>query len=110
MLGAALMPSRPPKHRTRAHHRPERTGTTDPRRIRSSGRWRKLAAWKIQHDPLCERCRRLTQCVHHIFSVAKHPALAFDADNLMSLCESCHVEIHGGQTVEMAIDDMCERR
>jgi 5-methylcytosine-specific restriction protein A len=64
-------------------------------------RWRKLRAAKIAENPLCEICEKkgktvLTQEVHHIrpFQTGATPAeveiLAFDLDNLQSLCTPCH--------------------
>ncbi len=64
-------------------------------------RWRKLRAAKLAENPLCEICEKkgktvLTQEVHHIrpFQTGTTPEeieiLAFDWDNLQSLCVECH--------------------
>ena len=48
---------------------------------------------------LCQECRkygRMTQAttVHHIQHVEDHPELAYNDDNLVSLCEKCHNKMH----------------
>lgn len=68
-------------------------------------RWKKLRALKLAETPLCELCQqegRVTPAidVHHAvsFMQASGPAeryqLAFDYNNLMSLCKQCHQKIH----------------
>lgn len=70
-----------------------------------SWRWRKLRATHMAAHPLCERCienERLTPAtvVHHIkpiesaYGLAEKTRLAFDEDNLMSLCHGCHDAVH----------------
>ncbi len=67
--------------------------------------WKELCSkWKIEH-PLCERCLKMgvktpVAHVHHIKPIgsatsrAQAVALAFDKDNLVSLCISCHNQVH----------------
>lgn len=66
-------------------------------------RWKRLRAAKFGVNPLCEKCEEkgkvtLTQEVHHKipFQTGKTQeeieALAFDWDNLQSLCVPCHKE------------------
>ncbi len=79
----------------------------DRRRIYNSERWRRLRAWKFANDPLCELCReegKITPAedIHHItsFMSSDDPVvryhLAYDYDNLMSLCKKCHQRVHNG--------------
>ncbi len=64
--------------------------------------WQKAReAALIRDHYLCQRClagRRLTAAntVHHIKHLDKHPDLALDPDNLVSLCERCHARAHAG--------------
>jgi 5-methylcytosine-specific restriction endonuclease McrA len=62
------------------------------KRIRSSDRWkqvRELAMAKAAG--MCLYCHKAAaEEVHHIKSVAEHPELAFDMDNLIPLCIRCH--------------------
>jgi 5-methylcytosine-specific restriction endonuclease McrA len=64
-------------------------------------RWKRLVAWKKKVNPLCERCEsqgftRQMDEVHHKkpfewgIDEAEKESLAFDADNLESLCGPCH--------------------
>jgi len=69
--------------------------------IYQNKRWKALRRWKVRHSPLCERCLALdiitpVQEVHHIIPWqtgrdAEHQErLAFDPDNVMSVCTPCH--------------------
>lgn len=76
-------------------------------KIYNTRRWAKLRAVKFRMNPLCERCAEggrviPAEDIHHIvsFMSADDPIrrayLAFDFDNLMSLCKKCHQAIHNG--------------
>lgn len=74
-------------------------------RIVWSSKWQQLRAmYKAQH-PVCEMCEKngkttLAKVVHHVVPVedakdaATMEALAYDWNNLMSLCDKCHEKIH----------------
>lgn len=73
--------------------------------IYNTSRWRELRLVKLMRNPLCEMCLKdgrvtPTEDVHHIvsfMSVYDHQqrlTLAFDFDNLMSLCKKCHQKVH----------------
>ncbi|WP_258335899.1 HNH endonuclease signature motif containing protein [Phocaeicola barnesiae] len=75
------------------------------RQIYQSTRWRKLRALKIADQPLCEMCLQegkttIAEDVHHIKSFMStddsvlRRALAYDYDNLMSICKVHHQMIH----------------
>lgn len=75
------------------------------RKIYSSERWRKLRAWKFTCNPLCEDCEELgltvpAEDIHHkkSFMSVDDPneklMLAYDFDNLRSLCKKCHQKKH----------------
>jgi len=78
----------------------KRRRQADPRqaladRLRTSTRWRRLRAAKLARDPLCHDCLEhgvttAAQQVHHLVGVVERPDLAFDMENLMSLCTTCH--------------------
>ena len=65
-------------------------------------RWKRLRKSKLRGNPLCEDCERvgkvsITEEVHHIkpFDITgDYELLAFDYDNLMSLCKECHHKKH----------------
>ncbi len=45
----------------------------------------------------CEICKEIINLnVHHIIPISEEPMLSFDKENLMILCENCHIEIHKG--------------
>lgn len=80
----------------------------DRRKIYQSQRWRTLRAVKISDQPLCERCLSMgkiepAEDVHHIVSFmstddpVRQVALAYDYDNLMSLCKECHQYLHNAK-------------
>lgn len=75
------------------------------RKIYKSTRWRKLRALKIAEQPLCEMCLKegkttIAEDVHHIESFMSTDdkvlrlALAYDYENLMSICKMHHQMIH----------------
>lgn len=91
-----------PKRRT-----PEHITENEKRRreIYSSTRWRKLRAAKLMQNPLCEICLANDKTtigidIHHIVSFVKiddplrRKDIAYDFDNLMTLCKICHQKLH----------------
>ena len=68
-----------------------------------SGKWQRLRAAILRRDKYqCQMCKRYGRIkeakdVHHIKFLEDHPELAPDPDNLISLCRSCHREIHDGE-------------
>lgn len=73
--------------------------------VYNTARWKRLRLVKLRNNPLCEVCEKkgitkMADDVHHIQSFMSvddpeaRKALAFDYDNLMSLCDECHSEIH----------------
>ncbi len=73
--------------------------------IYATRRWRNLRRLKMISNPICEECLKVgkvtpTEDVHHIISFmsVKDPyerrKLAYDYDNLESLCRACHNKKH----------------
>lgn len=82
-----------PKHRDRTINKVKYQN------VYQSKAWRNLRALKFANNPLCELCLlkgKVTQTeeVHHIIPFDVNPDLAYDYDNLMSLCSECHSKIH----------------
>lgn len=78
------------------------------RKVYNTERWRRLRAWKFACNPLCEMCLEDDKVVpaediHHIVSFmstddpTQRNFLAYDFDNLMSLCKQCHGIIHNSK-------------
>lgn len=74
-------------------------------RVYNTQRWKEIRDWKRISNPLCEECLKEdrttpTEEVHHIVSFMttddpiKRTHLAFDYENLMSLCKECHQKMH----------------
>ena len=74
-------------------------------KIYNSTKWKALRIAKLQEQPLCEECLKSDKItsaehVHHIQSFMKCNseiellALAYDYNNLMSLCAECHNRLH----------------
>lgn len=62
--------------------------------------WRKLKE-DIKHrdNHECQMCAKQgrygpPEAVHHIKHLKKHPELAMDPDNLITLCKTCHNLVH----------------
>jgi 5-methylcytosine-specific restriction enzyme A len=65
--------------------------------IRQTQRWRRLSRAKLLETPLCQDCaeRGISAAaveVDHIKNWRDHPELAFDWDNIRSLCRRCHAQ------------------
>ena len=84
---------------------------TDTRRERNkvytSARWQRLRHLKFMNNPICEVCEskgitKPADDIHHIVSFVgvknKTVAyeLAYDYDNLLSVCRQCHSKLHHG--------------
>ena len=63
-------------------------------------RWKRKRAWIFKRDGyMCCRCRRYGKktpatVVHHKKHVDEYPELAYEDDNLESLCNACHNKAH----------------
>ena len=67
------------------------------KKVRSSARWRKLRALKLQRDPVCQdpdfnhtHTVVAAREVDHIVPLRKDITQAYVYDNLQSLCTYCH--------------------
>lgn len=71
----------------------------------NSYKWQLLRRKKFKANPICEDCKAagrvtLTEEVHHIVPVesgkdeAEMRRLAYDYNNLRSLCKACHAAYH----------------
>jgi 5-methylcytosine-specific restriction endonuclease McrA len=65
-----------------------------------SGRWKKKRRHILKRDGyLCQECKKYGRrvaatTVHHVKELELYPELAFDDDNLVSLCDACHNKKH----------------
>lgn len=64
--------------------------------------WKNLRQSKLLENPLCECCNeKLAVQVHHRQAISTSQneeemiKLGFDYNNLMSVCEECHLLLHG---------------
>ena len=48
----------------------------------------------IRDNLMCQKCGSIAEEVHHIIELKDDITKAFDLDNLMSLCRTCHIRIH----------------
>lgn len=75
------------------------------RQIYNSAKWRKLRDWKFANSPLCELCLKEgkttpSEDVHHIISFMstdnslRRLQLAYDYNNLLSVCKVHHQLLH----------------
>jgi 5-methylcytosine-specific restriction enzyme A len=62
--------------------------------------WMKLRQEALERDHYeCQVCKskgkyRAAECVHHMKEVKQHPELALTLNNLQSLCNQCHNDVH----------------
>lgn len=73
--------------------------------VYATSKWRKLRVAKLIEQPLCEICLQNGKVtagidVHHIISFVsildplKRKEVAYDYNNLQTLCKECHQKIH----------------
>ena len=88
-----------PQHKKKAHRDYKRTRTdTKEQAFYTGTRWRKLRAYKLRQDPLCEIClkegrTKAAELVHHKQEI-KQDGEEMALDNLESLCVRCHNRTH----------------
>ena len=72
-----------------------------------TAKWKKFRKAILRRDGYqCQRCRRYGRMrqaveVHHIKHTDEYPELAFDPDNVVSLCSACHRAQHPERAEEM---------
>jgi 5-methylcytosine-specific restriction protein A len=64
-------------------------------KIYQDKRWKAIRKAKFAANPVCEECdskgiTTQTDEIHHIVPIEVNPDLAFEWDNLKSLCVECH--------------------
>jgi len=63
------------------------------KRIYKDPRWKHIRLIALERDKYtCVDCGQMANTVDHIIPVKKAKMLAFDLDNLQSMCESCHAK------------------
>ncbi|SHK46420.1 HNH endonuclease [Tepidibacter formicigenes] len=69
-------------------------------RFYKSTKWKNTRKKVLKRDNNeCQRCKEAgrfhkAECVHHIKHLKDRPDLALMEDNLISLCYTCHNEVH----------------
>jgi len=52
-------------------------------------RWHRTSALHLKEFPLCAKCGKAAELIHHIIPIAEGGSI-YDRDNLESSCELCH--------------------
>lgn len=94
--------NRPKKNRNNEDRRKERS------KIYNTKRWRDLRTLKLQLSPCCEECGSIEnlQCHHKIspfegyYPSEEYDRLAYDINNLETLCQECHNKRHNGKSLD----------
>lgn len=74
-------------------------------RLINSWKWQQLRHRKFVNNPICEMCAKegrvtATEEIHHVKPVesgrdeTEMRRLAYDYNNLQSLCKACHARVH----------------
>ena len=63
-------------------------------KLRNTQQWREVRADALERDGYaCVRCGSIEDLeVDHIHALKDYPELAYDLDNLQTLCQPCHVD------------------
>ena len=91
------------------------------REVYDSSLWRRIRKAKLREDPLCEVCSlenkiTLGEDIHHLRSFLKaetieeRDQLAFDSNNLLTVCRKHHNEIHNGDLKNCESLESIEKR
>ena len=76
-------------------HKPIRTDEREPANQRGyDSHWTKFRSMYLRQHPVCVRCGRMANVVHHIIPLDEGGE-KFSEDNLMALCRYDHEKIHG---------------
>ncbi len=68
---------------------------SDRKKIYNSVRWAKVREQALLRDEmLCKLCGGLAEMVHHKIELKDAFELAYELDNLQSICFACHSKIH----------------
>lgn len=67
--------------------------------IYNKQQWKRVRMMKLKRTPLCEVCNNPAEHVHHIRPVKEDISLAYDLNNLQSLCISCHSKLEADRTI-----------
>lgn len=90
------------KNRSNEDRRKERQN------VYNTKRWRDLRTLKLQLCPCCEECGSIEnlQCHHKIspfdgyYTPEEYDKLAYDINNLETLCQECHNKRHNGKSLD----------
>lgn len=88
--------------------------------IYQSKEWKNLRQSHFMNHPLCERCleHNVTTAgedVHHLISFTKgttddeRKALAFNPDNVITVCRYCHLVMHNQKPSQFEDEDKFDR-
>ena len=76
--------------RAHAHHAQDRKRGSAAQRGYGAP-WQRIRRQTLRREPLCARCGRAAEVVHHRDEDSRNNA----ENNLMSLCRACHERLHG---------------
>ena len=62
---------------------------------------RMMQEYMRNKNPQCIICGSPTSCHHHFHPKSSCSALRYDEDNLIPLCNSCHIGFHSNRSAEM---------
>lgn len=73
----------------------------DIHKLYNTKKWAKMRENCLMTNPLCQICgEKIAEEVHHIKPIStgnninEMAALAFDYDNIISVCHNCHINAH----------------
>ena len=76
----------------------------------ASPKWKALRDATLRSEPYCQFCGAPATEVHHVRPHNGDPELFYDADNLMSICHSCHVKETQKESEERKKQRQVDRR
>jgi len=71
--------------------------------LKIKNKWtdKKFQEYLIKKNPYCLLCGDLTVCHHHFFHKGSNTQLRYTEENLIPVCNNCHLLIHNKQRKEL---------
>jgi 5-methylcytosine-specific restriction protein A len=93
------MPNRIPYAPIGPRRQARNTDQKERAKFYNGARWKRLRSAHLAAHPLCEQCLKEGQVteatiVHHVKERLQAPEMAYDSDNLESICDAHHTAEH----------------
>jgi len=57
--------------------------------------------WFTKENPICEMCGETSSCGHHFHTKGASSRLRYEPDNMIPVCNSCHLKFHSRHSADI---------